>query len=63
MDFAPSLVHLSPEHFREPIIDRRESGYDGDRHKCVVEMSQYKIGVMQIDICSTRSKPDPRHSS
>ena len=47
---------MSPKHFREPIIDGGIEAYDGYRHECIVEVSQNKIGVVEINISPTGSQ-------
>ena len=51
---AQGFIHHSAEHLREPIVDSAKSRDDGRRHKGVVEMRDYKIGVMQVDIGGIR---------
>src|SRR5208282_178693 len=50
VDLAQSFIHHSAEHLREPIVDPAKARDDGRRHERVVEMGDYKIGVVQVDV-------------
>ena len=44
------VVHHPAKHLREPVVDAAKTRDDNGRHKGVVEMRDYKIAIVQIDI-------------
>ena len=52
--FSPGLIHHPAEHLREPVIDPAKSCDDRGRYESVVEMRDYKIAVVQIDVGRVR---------
>ena len=47
MNLSPKLVEMPTEHFREPVVERREHADDRDREEGVVEVGDHEHGVRQ----------------